>query len=445
MDEQNKIMDIPSQDKDDLSRFTESYASFNRIINSLQRKYLELKEEFTAQNEKLAEANKKLVELSQKNITATEFLNGILNSISAGVIAVDQNGYITHFNPAASLILGIPPSEPLGRHYRDIIPPGEPLNANALRAAETGRKIDSVEKTIGFSDNSKLRLSVSTAILKDNEGRQIGAAEVFQDLTKIKKMENEIARLNTLAALGEMAATIAHEVRNPIAGIGGFAALLNRDIEDDDPKKGLIEKIIKGVNNLNVTIDTLLNYTRFEEIQKDYIEYTIFLKDTIEQFKVDNHEYLTDVNINLQISVPDSKNQTILNIDQMLFRQIFFNLFKNAIEASDYKGDITIHVDKLSRQKALELYADRIMLGIDETIVETKITDSGSGIDKEHMDKIFSPFFTTKAEGNGLGLAVAWKIVKTHGGDMMVENEDGHGAAFTILMSTRINNKQGEQ
>lgn len=445
MDDNNQLMETISTENEDLSKFTESYASFNRIINSLQRKYLELKEEFTAQNEQLAEANKRLVALTEDNITVTEFLNGILNSISAGVIAVDQDGKITHFNPAASLILGIPVNTPLGKLYREIIPPGDVIEANALRTVETGQEIDSVEKTIEFADKGKLQLSVSTAIITDNEGRSVGAVEVFHDLTKIKKMEHEIARLNTLAALGEMAATIAHEVRNPIAGIGGFTSLLDREIKNNDPNKKLVKKIIKGVNNLNITIDTLLNYTRFEEINKEDVNFSTFLLETVEQFKNDHHDTLKDVRIVLDLPDPNEKGEVSINIDKMLYRQIFFNLFKNSMEEFDYNGSIEVRVRKLSRQKALELYANRLMLGLDETIVETKITDSGKGIDTESIDKIFSPFFTTKTDGNGLGLAVAWKIVKTHGGEMMVENEDADkGATFTILMATRINNKFGE-
>ncbi|UCC45224.1 MAG: PAS domain-containing protein, partial [Candidatus Zixiibacteriota bacterium] len=297
MDEKSKLAVEPGTDSDDISRFADSYASFSRIVNSLQRKYIDLKEEFSTQNEELAQANKKLVHLTKKNITATEFLNGILNSISAGVIAIDLNGRVTHFNPAASLILGIPPREPLGKPYREIIPPGTPVNANALRAAESGREVDSVEKHIELADGSKLQVSVSTAVLRDNDGRLVGAVEVFQDLTKFKKMEQEIARLNTLAALGEMAATVAHEVRNPLSGIGGFAALLERDLTDEDPRKELAQKIIRGVNSLNDTVETLLNYTRFEEINKVEVDFEAFVRATVDQFREDQESLLNGMKI----------------------------------------------------------------------------------------------------------------------------------------------------
>ena len=444
MDDLNKILEKTETDKNDLSRFIDSYASFNRIINSLQRKYLELKEDFSSQNELLVQANKKLVELTERNITATEYLNSILHSISAGVITVNQEGKITHFNPAASQLLGIPQSEPIQKKYREVIPSGKPSYANALRTAETGKECDSVEKTITMPDSSTLRFSVSTSLIKDKNGCSIGATEVFQDLTKIKKMENEIARLNTLAALGEMAATIAHEVRNPIAGIGGFAALLDRDLSENDPNKNLIGKIIKGVNNLNLTVDTLLNYTRFEEINKVETCCVTFLHNAVEQFKADQHDKLQSVVIQNNVIRSHADDMEVC-LDPMLFRQVLFNLMKNGIEAIGYTGKISVQIEKLSRQKAVTLYADKLMLGLQETVIEIKVSDSGSGIPKNNIDKIFSPFFTTKSDGNGLGLAVAWKIVKTHGGDMFVENNTlDTGATFTILLAARINNKQGE-
>ncbi|KAA3635840.1 MAG: hypothetical protein DWP97_04015 [Calditrichaeota bacterium] len=139
-----------------------------------------------------------------------------------------------------------------------------------------------------------------------------------------------------------------------------------------------------------------------------------------------------------------SSDDVVVHIDKMLFRQIFFNLFKNGVEAFDYKGTISIEIEKMSKQKAHQLYSDKLLLGVDETVVITKVKDSGKGIKKEYMDKIFSPFFTTKSNGNGLGLAVAWKIVKTHGGDLIVENNSkGSGAVFTMLLATRIIEKQG--
>ncbi len=446
MDDNSKVITELEESTSEVGRFADSYASFNRIINSLQRKYIELKDEFSAQNEELVRANRKLVSLTAQNIQATEFLNGVLESITAGVIAVDSNGRITHFNPAASLILGISRQEPLGKHYRDVILPGEPSDANALRSVETGRSFDAVEKKVELDDGSWLHLSVSTAIIKDHEGISIGAVEVFHDLTKMKKMEKELTRLNTLAALGEMAATIAHQVRNPLAAIGGFASLLDRDLEEGDRKKELVGKMIKGVKSLNDTVETLLSYTRTEEISRSDVDYRAFVKSTIEQFKTDNASRLARFEIQFGNDVTGAESCGKISVDRMLFRQIFFNILTNAVDACKEEGTVTVETRTLPRAAALAKYGERMMLGVDETVMETVITDNGPGVDAEHINHIFSPFYTTRREGTGLGLAVAWKIMKAHGGEIKVENvSEGTGAAFYLLLPIPVNTVCAEQ
>lgn len=423
---------------DEVSRFADSYASFTRIINSLQRQYIELQDEFVSQHEELAEANRKLVEVTEQNLEVTEFLDSILNSISAGVVAVDREGRVTHFNRAASRILGVPPGEPLGSSYRECIPPGSPVEANALRTAERAATVDSVERVIECVDGTRLYLSVSTTVLRDSEGRPTGAVEVFHDLTKIKKLEKELARLNTLAALGEMAATIAHEVRNPLSGIGGFAALLQKDLDPDDPKYKLVSNIIRGVNSLNDTVTTLLNYTRFEETNKTEVTVEKFLADAVAQFRRENPDKAAGVEFRLLPAPSDNGAAPSADLDPLLMRQVFFNLFTNAIDAVGDRGVVEVGCRTLARQAAMAHHADRLLLGLDETVLETVVADSGPGIAEENLDKIFSPFFTTRTSGNGLGLAVAWKILKAHGGDITAENRPTGGALFRLLLPVKL-------
>ncbi len=427
-----------SVDDNRLEQFVDSFGSFNRVINTLQRQYIELKDEFTSQNESLAAANQKLISLTHRNLAATEFLNCILQSLSAGVIAVDESGQVTHFNRCASMLLGIPQNEPIGKPYRDLIPPGEPPDVNALRAVESGRTVESAEKKVTLADGTRLQLSVSTALLKDPSGRSIGAVEVLQDLTKIRKMEQEIARLNTLAALGEMAATIAHEVRNPLAGIGGFAALLRRDLPEDDPRQKLVSKITRGVESLNTTVTTLLNYTRTDEVLRDEVDFTEFLNTTTEQYRIDHSELARQMVFEYLHPKAAPSDPVRLAIDHTLMRQLFFNIYTNAVEACGGEGKVIITCRKLPRQTAVNRYGDRLLLGLEETIVETTITDSGSGITPDAIERVFRPFFTTKQGGTGLGLAMVWKIVKAHGGDIIAANAPEGGARFTIIMPTRI-------
>jgi PAS domain S-box-containing protein len=436
MDENRDATTTVELETAELSRFTESYASFTRIINSLQRQYLELKDEFTSQNKQLTTTNQKLVEMTRQNLAVSEFLNSILNAVTVGIIAVDQHGRITQFNPAATQMLGIPAGKALGQPYREILPPGTPVNANALRAAESGKPVESVEKRLELADSTQLSLSVSTAILRDDTGKAVGAVEVFQDLTRVKRIEQELSRLSTLAALGEMAATIAHEVRNPLAGIGGFAALLKRDLTIDDPKQKLTDKIIAGVESLNRTVTTLLNYTRFEEVNREDLAYGEFVQKSLEQFRFDNGERLRTLNIDF---APDPSSQAAkVHIDPMLVRQLLFNLLTNAVEACGEQGKIEISFRRLSRPEALERYSEKLLLGHTESVVETIVHDSGPGINPQVADRIFSPFFTTKSTGTGLGLAVSWKIAKAHGGEIIADNHPSGGARFVFVIPSKI-------
>ena len=423
---------------DEVSRFADSYASFSRIVNSLQRKYIQLEEEFSAQHSELAEANQKLVRLTEHNLSVTEFLNSILNSISAGVIAVDSHGVVTHFNKAASRILGIPSGGPPGKKYRDCIPPGAPSNANALRSAERAQSVESTERVIEQDDNTRLHLSVSTAVLRNSKGEPTGAVEVFHDLTKMKRMEQEFARLNTLAVLGEMAATIAHEVRNPLSGIGGFAALLERDLGEDEQKKKLVRKIVRGVDTLNNLVTSLLNYARFDETKKEKIGFDKFLADTIEQYRREDPDRLEDVALEIRRPGEPDRGVPEVEVDRMLLRQVFFNVLNNAVEAMRDSGKIEIDYRVLPRQTAAQQYGDKMLLGLDETVLEVSVKDTGPGIEPDYVEKIFSPFFTTRSKGNGLGLAVAWKVMKAHGGDIVAGNCDTGGAHFRVLLPVKL-------
>lgn len=437
MEERYSPAGIFATDGEELGRFTESYASFSRVVNSLQRQYITLKEEFAAQNRELAETNTKLVEATRKNLKATSFLHNILNAITAGVVAVDMQGRVTHFNPAAGLLLGLSSADVLGKMYREVIPPGSPMEANALRAAQSGKAVGGTDKVWELADGTRLTVSVSTAILYDDDQNPTGAIEVFHDLTKLKRMEQELARLNTLAALGEMAATIAHEVRNPLTGISGFAAFLKRDLAPDDPRQKLVAKISRGVDTLNQTVTSLLNYTRFDEVNAEPVEFGEFLRRTVEQFRFDQPDLAKGVRFDVRSCLDDDTAQAWVNCDPMLFRQLLFNLFTNAIEANDGHPSIAIRFRKLPRQTAARQYGSRLMLSLDQTVVETTVADNGPGLSGEAKEKLFAPFFTTKPGGNGLGLAMAWKIAKAHGGDILADNGPEGGALFTLVLPVR--------
>ena len=406
--------------KTEVAKFTESFEVFNKIINNLQRQYLSLEKEYAAQEQHLEEINFRLRQTIESDRAATSFLNAILTSLTSGVIAIDRRGVVSHFNPAAEKITGISASSALGRHYGEIFAAGG-FKPSALATVMSGVESDAEEKTIVCAEGRDIPLSVSTSLLLNDDGSCYGAVEIFFDLTKTKKLENEISRVKTLAALGEMAATVAHEVRNPLGGIGGFAALLRRELEGDEAKCRLVDKIITGVNTLNMTVTALLDYTRKEQLNMRDMSLPDLIEDSVEYDRADARE--SAANIQFEIEVPD--HDLKIRCDPHLMRQVLLNLLRNSREAMNGQGRIKIRAFPVGPEEncAVPIPAIRI-----------EVEDTGEGIAPDIQDKIFRPFFSTRRQGSGLGLASAWKTVQAHGGDITVSSAVGQGAIFKITL-----------
>ncbi len=439
--------------RSDVVQFKESFETFNKIINNLQRQYLSLEQEYGEQGRRLEAINRQLRETISDNREVTSFLNSILTSLTSGVVAVDKNGLISHFNPAAERITGISAAQALGKKYDEVMSSGTGGRFSALDTVMSGVEFDSEEKTIINSAGDEIPVSVSTSLLKDSSpecsgeagtntepclsAREFGhprdsrltwplpcgAVEIFFDLTKIKKLEAEMNRIQTLAALGEMAATVAHEVRNPLGGIGGFASLLRREVEDDESKLKWVDKIIAGVESLNRTVTALLDYTRRDQLNLRKVSLTRLVEDSAEYMRADEEYGGADITIGVDIENDDIR----VNCDSHLMRQVLLNLMRNSREAMPDGGRVVIRAGRLENTDPRKKQSPGVWI---------KIEDTGEGIPEDIRDKIFRPFFSTKTErsGSGLGLACVWKIIQSHQGTITVDSEVGRGTVFTIVL-----------
>lgn len=424
----------PDGQRSDVRVFTDSYETFTRVLNNLQRQYLELKDEFAQQTDQADQLNSSLLRLSAENSRIHQTLHSILQAVSFGIIAIDAAGVISHCNPAAARLLNLPARGVIGERYRDVIDPGTPAEVNALRALERGEAIEPTDRRLTRMNGTIGEFVISVTLLSGSDGKPAGAVEVWQDVSQIRTMEREIARLHTLAAMGQMAGTIAHQVRNPLAAIGGFASLLKRDMAPDDPRQRLVDNITRGTQRLNETVTALLNFARQEELQREVISLVSLLEECVHQLKIDLPE--TTATISLQQNIPEQLRTTGISVDHLLFRQVLMNLLANAAEACQPQGRIVIAARTLTAtDKAVE--RTRIPASADETLLAITITDSGPGFSAEALHQLFLPFFTTKRDGTGLGLAMAAKIVKAHGGDLSGTNAPPLGAELTILLPIR--------
>ena len=431
--------------EEQLEGFTESFASFNKITQKLHSAYKNLEERFEDLNLKLEKTNRELRQSLAEKEKISNYLNNILESLTSGVVAINLKGEITLFNRAAEEILGFKTDEVLGRKYEEIMGKDVEEKMTLPFTLKSRRSHVNEEKEVLTKWGKKTPLGFSTSLLTDGDNNVLGAVEVFFDLSKLKKLEEEITRVRTLAALGEMAATVAHEVKNPLGGIRGFADLLDRDLEGSDPRKKSVEKIMEGIETLDKIVLGLLNYTKPIKLDLHQVEFISFMDEVIEFFEIDLEREKKKIDIIREYP----KKALLCRIDTEQFRQVILNLLHNAIQAMSHGGRIMVGVSeippKAGNEEGLVLKArpegkgtaaprNSLRVHPEGKRIVLKISDNGTGMSKATLNKLFTPFFTTKEHGTGLGLSTVKKIVEAHKGDIKVESEIGKGTTLFVSL-----------
>jgi PAS domain S-box-containing protein len=402
------------QDSDQLAVFRETFASFNNTIKRLNESYATLQARYQQLSDELTATNEKLREVLDQNLQTKNFLQNVLESLTAGVITIDLEGKIKSINRSGCAILHIKPKQIIGTEYENIF--GKTLaGVHSLCSLFSGGKpYRNLEKDVRIGDGTVIPISVSSAPITDSTANTVGALEVFVDLTEVKRMQEEMARVRSLAALGEVAAVIAHEVRNPLSGIAGFAALLRDELGDDHPHVGYVDKISAGVQKLNRSVTSLLEYARDLRHEPRAGDLNLLLNETIDFFRMDLHTRNSDAQVDLCLPA----EPVVCEFDRENLGGALVNLLKNADEAMPGGGTI------------------RVNLAANDSKVTLSIADQGTAIPEEIREKIFAPFFTTRNGGTGLGLALVKKVVEAHRGMIEVDSGKGVGSTFTIILPT---------
>ncbi len=395
-----------------LEDFTDSYILFRETTRRYREAYEQLEAQFETLNIKLEETNQELRKSLEEKDRVSNYLNNILESMTGGVIVVDLGGAVTLFNQAAEQILGRSQSEALGRPYEEVMGAAPGRQDSALYTLDTGTSLINRVKEMPRPDGRPLPLGFSTSVVRDESGKVLGALEVFNDLTEVKRLEAEVQRVRTLAALGEMAATVAHEIRNPLGGIATFAALLGRGMEADDPRRRLVNKITEGVGRLNRIVSSLLTYTRPLRLNTHEVNLVELVEESVAFFEID----LERSRGNVKVTRDYVPGPLACRVDTEQFQQVILNLLQNATQAMPEGGTLSVAVAP------------------DPGHVMLCIGDTGIGMSPEVQAKLFTPFFTTKEDGTGLGLVTCRKIVEAHGGRIRVESAPGTGTRFYVYL-----------
>jgi len=350
-----------------------------------------------------------------------DFYRDLVWSLRNGVLAVTVDGTVAVMNDVAYRILGLPQRQSdIGRQFTAVLQ-GQPEVARIIAGAfdlthlpnRAELRLKSTNKVIGYTISQ----------VHDVRGRLMGATLFFKDLTRVEQLEERERLRDRLAALGEMAAAIAHEVKNPLAGIEVMAGILKRQLPDSQDAQAILGDIIKEAKMANAIVLEVLEFVRPIRLQVEHMSLLDVIKDAIAL--ADTHAPRGKVDVKL--AIPD--DLATIQGDPHQLRQLFTNLLINAFEAMNGRGAVRIEATELPEEEAPT--GGEALVG---AMVQVDVTDSGPGVPPDVMDRIFSPFFTTKPQGTGLGLAIVRKIVNAHDGRIDVHVPAAGGTQFRVTL-----------
>jgi len=337
----------------------------------------------------------------------------IIKSIPSGVVTTDSEGRITSFNRAAFLITGILPLEAIGRIWWDIFSWGEIKNQYQTLIS-SGVSQCRFEGEVFKKNGGHCFLGATISPLRNDQGELIGVIGIFQDLTKFKIMEEEMYQKRRLAIVGEMAAGMAHEIRNPLAALSGAIQLLKNEPCLQEENRCLMEIALQETDRLNTIITSFLLYAKPNPPCRRWITLGDLLEESVALMQKSKLTESTQV----ILKMGDPSSELFVDPDQL--KQVFWNLAVNAFAAMPKGGVLSMTT------KQIFSTSER-----GQEVIAFYFHDTGSGISKDDLHKIFYPFFTTKSSGSGLGLAIVQRIIAQHDGIIDVESA-ATGTTFRI-------------
>jgi signal transduction histidine kinase len=370
----------------------------------------------------------------ERAVEVSTFLRGLVLGMRCGIVAIDRRGRLILINGPAAQILELDPIAPEGLPIEQALAV-HPQLARVLRESFAMASLPNrAEVDLSFGGDRSKTIGFTISMVPDVNGKICGAAVFFKDLTHVEHKEEQERLKDRLASLGQMAANLAHEIRNPLASIEVTCSLLRRRVKADDSGREMLEKIINEVRRLNRTITSSLEYVRPLSLAPHICPVEPMLDDAINVAIGRRGKPGFEIRRDYAYRLPP------FLMDRAQLRQVFENLFLNAMEAMGESGELTVSTSIQDAPDAASTpYLPGGAVKIDpfshfDHYAVIRVADNGPGIDEEHLEKLFYPFFTTKKQGSGVGLSMARKIVDSHRGLLDVESERGKGATFTVRL-----------
>jgi PAS domain S-box-containing protein len=386
---------------------TEEFIAREReLVQRLTREdlYLKLKEYSENLEVMVDERTKELRDSEEK-------LRKIFESVTDGISVIDLNGVITEANQRAVELHGSGSrDELLGKNALDLIAPSDHENiAKNMRKALKKGLIRGVECTLLRADGSNFPGELSTSVLKDASGNPVGYVTISRDITERKQMQERLLTSERLATLGQFSGSISHELRNPLGVVDSSVYYLKTKLKGADEKvQEHLDRIKSSVASATAIIESMLNLTRMKEPRRQKLDLIAVTADAISTFRV-------SATVNVAQNFPD--REVLVNADREQLLIAFENIVKNAVEAMDGEGTLTVTVQVT-----------------DDGQAEVSFADTGAGIAAEYLEKVFQPLFSTKANGIGFGLSIAKMVIDRHGGTIGAKSKPGKGATIIIQL-----------
>ncbi len=353
----------------------------------------------------------------------------IVDNLDDAVIAVDQHGIIEVFNPAAQNFTGRSDKKSLGQSLFKCFAHQETLCHLIRIVLRDGRSISDHETITlrGHDPKNKKPVSVTVSPIFSDTGQQQGAVIILHDLTQIRSLENAIRHADRLSMVGTMAAGLAHEIKNPLGGIKGSAQLMQMEFGPEDELQEHTQLIIREVERINRIIEELLSLSRPRQVENRAVNLNQLLDEVVTLQTNSSSDRSITIGFHPDPSIPE------LIADRDLLVRLFLNLIKNACEATADNTSVRIET-RIDANYHLGLPGNR-----PTPMVQINIYDRGPGIPKDEIQKIFTPYYTTKSGGSGLGLAICQKIISDHDGLLHFYDLPNGGTMTQVSLPLRQN------
>ncbi|MBD3347689.1 MAG: PAS domain-containing protein, partial [Candidatus Eisenbacteria bacterium] len=353
------------------------------------------------------------------------YTKNVIESMASGLVSLDAAGRVVTVNPRARELLRLGDSDVDGAKLSDLITlePGS-VDASVGAVARGERDVFESEGEL-VVEGEELPVSLSASSLREEGGKRTGSVILFRDLREVRELQAEVDRARHLAAIGRLAAGVAHEIRNPLSSLKGFAQFLRSRFQSGSDEERYSDIMIEEVERLDRVVQELLDFAKPVRPERRATAPHSLVEDALALVSEDAGFQGVSIERRLSSELPD------VLVDQHQIKQALLNVLLNAIEAMGGGGTLTIS-------------AALVREGEGDPMVGISISDTGPGMRPDELDRLFEPFYTTKQEGTGLGLTIVSRLVEQNGGRVSVESSPGIGTTFSIRLPVAVEAEGGE-